>query len=133
MILPMTSPGSSTSHSMQKPRSSRTGCWRSASKRTILVGKRAGTHQGSRPTAPLLPVEMEQRPVAFGRGIKLDDLRNLEAPLELRPNVWPQAVAAGQAQVVRALFRVRRRVDEITAELADILEAGTIPAHDVVP
>ncbi len=35
--------------------------------------------------------------------------------------------------MVRALFRVRRRVDEIAAELADILEAGALPAHDVVP
>src|SRR5262249_52904776 len=69
-----------------------------------------------------LAVEIEQRDIAFGRGIELDDLRDLEAPLELRPHVRPQAVAAGQAQVVRALLRVGRRVDEVPAELADILK-----------
>ena len=42
--------------------------------------------------------------------------------LNSRPDVGPQAVAAGEAQAVRALVRVRRRVDEIAAELADILE-----------
>ena len=35
--------------------------------------------------------------------------------------------------MVRALVRARRRIDEIAAELADILKAGALPAHDVVP
>src|SRR5262249_59143569 len=75
----------------------------------------------------------EQRDVAFGRGIELDDLRNLEPPLELWPHVGAQTVAARQAQMMLPLFRTGRRVDEITAKLADILKARAVPAHDVVP
>ena len=36
-------------------------------------------------------------------------------------------------QAVRGLVRLRRRVDEVAAELADILEDGALVAHDVVP
>src|SRR5262249_34203677 len=81
----------------------------------------------------LLVVKIEQGDVAFGCGIELDDLRDLEAPPELRPHVGAQPISAGQAQVMRALLWARRRVDEIAAKLADILEAGAVPAHDVVP
>ena len=35
----------------------------------------------------LLTVEVEQRDVAFGRGVELDDLGDLEARLELRPRI----------------------------------------------
>ena len=98
------------------------------------LGREArGDPPGKPADRAFLAVEIEQRDVAFGRGVELDDLRNLEAPLELRPHIGPQTVAAGQAQMVRALLRVRRRVDEVAAELADILEAGAIPAHDIVP
>ena len=53
--------------------------------------------------------------------------------LNSRPDVGPQAVAAGEAELVLALLRMRRRVDQIAAELADILEQRAVPAHDVVP
>ena len=49
------------------------------------------------------------------------------------PDVRPQAVAAGQPQPMRALLRMRWRVDEVAAELADILEQRAVLAHDVVP
>ena len=80
-----------------------------------------------------LAVPVEDRHVAFGRGVELDDPRDPEALLELRPDVGTQAVAAGEAQLVRALLRMRRRVDEIAAELADILQQRALPAHHVVP
>src|SRR5262249_57142487 len=57
----------------------------------------------------LFAVEIEQRDVAFRRGVEFDDLRNLEAALELRPDVGPQAVAADQAQVVRGVRRAGTR------------------------
>src|SRR6516162_3231938 len=96
------------------------------------LGREArGDPPGKPADRAFLAVEIEQRDVAFGRGIELDDLWNLEAPLELRPHIGPQAVAASQAQMMRALFRVRRRVDEVTAQPADILKARAVPAHDV--
>src|SRR5262249_23239360 len=64
----------------------------------------------------LLALEVEQRDVAFGRGVELDDVRNPKALFELRPDVGPQAVAAGEPQPVRALLRVRRGVEKVTAE-----------------
>src|SRR5262245_7741020 len=51
-----------------------------------------------------LALEIEQVHVAFGGTVELDDVRNLKPPLELRPNVGPQAVAAGEPQMVRMLL-----------------------------
>src|SRR5262249_17557518 len=62
-----------------------------------------------------LAVKIKRRNVAFGRAVTLDDLRNTEAALELRPDFGTQAVAAGQAQLVLALLRMRRRVEQVTA------------------
>ena len=42
-------------------------------------------------------------------------------------------VAADEAQAVRALLRMRRRVDKVAAQLADILHERAVPARDVVP
>ena len=98
------------------------------------LGREACGHPPGQPAhCAFLSVEIEQRDVALGRRIELDDLRNLEPPLELRPHVGAQAVAARQAQMMLPLFRSGRRVDEITAKLADILKARAVPAHDVVP
>ena len=70
------------------------------------LGREArGDPPGQASDRAFLAVEIEQRDVAFGRGVELDDLRDVEAPLELRPDVGPQAVAAGKPQPVRALVR----------------------------
>src|SRR5262249_20754330 len=91
-----------------------------------LGWKRRGGPPGQPAHRALLAVEIEQRDVAFGRAVELDDLRDAEATLELRPDIGAQAVAAGQAQVMLALIGIRPRVDEITAKLADVLKAGAI-------
>src|SRR5438105_13905758 len=80
-----------------------------------------------------LALDVEQRDVAFGRGVELEDARDAEARLELAPHVEAEPVAAGEPQLVRALERMRRGLHEIAAQLADILEQGTVPAHHVVP
>ena len=62
-----------------------------------------------------LALEIEQIHVAFGGAVELDDLRDLEPPLELRPHVGPQAIAAGEPQAMRVLLGMCRRVDEVAA------------------
>ena len=94
----MTSPGSSTSHSMQKPCRSRTGCWLFDVETHDLGRETAGDEPRQPADRAFLALEIEQRDVAFGRGIEFDDLRDLEPLLEFRPDVGPQPVAAGQAQ-----------------------------------
>ncbi len=77
-------------------------------------------------------LDVEQSDVAFGRGIELEDLRNAEALLERRPDVRPQPVAAAESQPGRVRRR-RRGIEQIAAELADVLEDGAAVAPDVVP
>src|SRR4029077_7607933 len=82
------------------------------------LGREAGGEPPGQTTdGAFLAVEIKQRDIAFGRGIELDDLRNPETPLEFRPDIGPEPVAAGEAKVVLALIRARRRIDEIAAEL----------------
>src|SRR5215469_5796503 len=80
-----------------------------------------------------LALDVEQRDVALGRRVELEDARNAKARLELPPHVEAQPVAAGEAELVRALERMRRRLHQIAAQLADILKQRAIPAHHVVP
>ena len=80
-----------------------------------------------------LALEIEHRDVALGRRVELEDVRDPEPLLEMLPHVGPQAVAAGKAQPMRGLARMRRRVHQITAQFADVLEDGAVPARDVVP
>jgi hypothetical protein len=98
-----------------------------------LGGEAAGNPPRQPADGAFLALEIEQRNIAFGRGVELDDLRDLEAPLEFRPDIGAQPVAAGEAKMMRALVRTRRRIDEIAAQLADVLKAGALPSHDVVP
>ena len=68
------------------------------------LGRKAAGNPPRKPAdGAFLAVEIEQRHVAFGGGVELDDARNAETPLEFRPDVGPQAVAAGEAKMVRAL------------------------------
>src|SRR5205807_2507594 len=80
-----------------------------------------------------LAFDIEQRNVAFGRGIKFDNSRDGEPGFEVAPDVRPQPVSAAQPEPMRRLARVRGRVDEIAAELADILKHRAVPALHVVP
>src|SRR5262252_97037 len=80
-----------------------------------------------------LALVVEQRDVALGRRVELENLWNAETVLEIGPDVTAQAVAAGESQPMRALARVWRRVQQVTAELADILEQRAIPVGDIIP
>src|SRR5262249_2936868 len=60
--------------------------------------------------------------VALGRGVVLENLRDSKALLELAPDLRTQSVAAGYAQRVLCFFFLRRSGEEITTQLADILE-----------
>src|SRR5262249_39368209 len=80
-----------------------------------------------------LAVEIEQLHVALGGGIKLDDLRNAEARLEFVPDVGTQAVAAGEPDLVVRLLRMRWRVVQIPAQLANVMEDRAVPTCDVIP
>ena len=70
-----------------------------------LGGEAAGNPPRQPADGAFLALEIEQRNIAFGRGVELDDLRDLEAPLEFRPDIGAQPVAAGEAKMMRALVR----------------------------
>jgi hypothetical protein len=53
--------------------------------------------------------------------------------LEFLPDVGAQPVAAAHPQAMRALARIFRRVEEISAQLADILKQRAIAVDDIVP
>src|SRR5690606_37352714 len=75
----------------------------------------------------------EQDRAALGRRIELADMGHAEArPVHL-PDIRTEAVAAGDPDAMSALARMRRRVEKVAAELADILEARAPARGDVVP
>ena len=74
-----------------------------------------------------------ERKAAFSRRVEFKDLRNPKAFFEGMPDVWAKAVAAGNPQAMPLFARVRRRLQEVAAELADILEQSAVEADDVVP
>src|SRR5205807_384300 len=80
-----------------------------------------------------LSLDVEQRNVALGRRIELDDAGNAKARLEFVPHVGPQPVAAAQPEPMRGLVWVSLGIDEIAAELADVLKDRAIPAPHIVP
>ena len=80
-----------------------------------------------------LALEIEHQHVAFGRRIEFEDQRDAKARLEFFPDVGTQAVAAGEPQLVFGLVRLRRRIDQIAAQLADILHHRAIVVDDIVP
>src|SRR5262249_11474587 len=73
------------------------------------------------------------REIAFGRGVELEAVREGEALRDFLPCVGAQAVAAGGADAGPGLARMRRRVDEIAGELADVLHQRAVMARHVVP
>ena len=77
--------------------------------------------------------DVVQRKIAFGRRVEFEYPRNGKSGLELLPDVGAQSVAAADAQAMRALAPMFRRVEQITRELADILYQRAVPIADVVP
>ena len=77
--------------------------------------------------------DIVERNVALGRRIELQDLRDGEPVLEFLPDVGAQPVAAAQAKPMLFFARLFRRIDQIAAQLADILEQRAVPIDDVVP
>src|SRR5438270_12080973 len=60
-------------------------------------------------------------------------MRDAEALLEFGPDIAAQAIAAGEPQLMLVFLRGGRRIDEIAAELADILKERALPCDDVRP
>ena len=97
-------------------------------------GRKAVRQQrGNAPNRARLALDVVKRKIAFGRGIEFEDPRDGEARLERLPDIAAQPVAAGEPEPVRGLEFGSRRVEQITAEFADILKYRALPAHDVMP
>src|SRR5207248_7589318 len=88
---------------------------------------------GYPPDCALLAIEIEQGDVPLRCAVKLDDLGDSEPLFEGPPDLRSQAIAASEPQPMGAFVRRGRRIEEIAAKLADVLKAGAVPAHDVVP
>ena len=71
--------------------------------------------------------------VALGRRVHLRDLRDAEAAHKRRPHLGAQPVAKRDAHLVRAIVRRWRRVDEVAAELTNVLHYGRIVLLTVPP
>ena len=98
-----------------------------------LDGKALGRPERHPPDRPGMRVQIEQSGIAFGRAIEFDHTGNAEALLERGEDVRPQAVAEAEANLMRAIPRARRRVDEKAAHLADIDEHRAFLRDDVAP
>ena len=80
-----------------------------------------------------LALDIVEREIAFGRRIEFEDPRNGKTRLKGFPDVAAQSVAADQPQPVLVFEFGWRRLQQIAAKLADVLEQRAIPAHDIVP
>src|SRR5277367_1992587 len=76
---------------------------------------------------------VEQRKIRLGRRVEFENLRNVEAALKFLPDVGAEAIAARESQLVLRLRRMRRGFDEISAQLADVLEDRASRFDDVFP
>src|SRR5271154_3193669 len=74
-----------------------------------------------------------QRDVALGRGIELENVRDVETAFKCVPHFELESVAAAQSDFMIGFARMRRAVDQIPAKLADILKNGAFPFGDVIP
>lgn len=86
-----------------------------------------------RGTRPHLVAKVAQAAVALGGSVELCDLRDVEACHELLPDGLAEAVAQRHAHAVPALGVANRLVQEVPADLADVLHnlegwRGGIPA-----
>src|SRR5262249_27564857 len=80
-----------------------------------------------------LPVEVHERHVAFGGAVELDDARNSEALLERLPDLRAEPVSDADSPAVASLVGMLGRVEEVAAELADVLEGRRLEAGAVAP
>ncbi len=91
-------------------------------------------HIGRNPTDRMGPaIEVEQGEIALGRAVEFQDPGDGEPRLEPVPDVRPQPVADDQPEPVPTFVRMVRRIEQIAAELADILEQGGVEADTVAP
>ena len=67
-----------------------------------------------------VPIKRRTQPV--GSSIELVDDRYVESLTEWLPHIWPHAVAPRNLDVVFALVRVRGPVEQVSTQLADILD-----------
>jgi hypothetical protein len=74
-----------------------------------------------------------ERHIAFGRRVEFQDARNDKAVLKSLPDVGLQPVAAAKSQAMGAFVGMLGRVDQITAQLADILKDRAVAGEDLVP
>src|SRR6202048_182323 len=74
-----------------------------------------------------------ERKIAFGRRVILENSRDLEAALERLPDLRPQSVSAGDAELMGAFYFLMRRIDEVAAQLADVLEQRAAFIAHVAP
>ena len=94
---------------------------RSAPARIFMMRAHIARHTTDRAH---LAVIIQHRHIAFRRAVEFHDARNGEAFLESRPDLRAQSVAGDRADAMHAVFSIGRRVQEIAAKLADILENG---------
>src|SRR5262245_11985543 len=80
-----------------------------------------------------LALHVEQRDASLGGSVKLEDLRDAEALLKRLPHAGRQAVATSEPKAVRRLALRIRAVQQVAAQLADVLKRGALPADDVAP
>jgi hypothetical protein len=78
-------------------------------------------------------LDIVERKITLGRRVEFKHSRDRKARLKCFPDIAAQAIAAGEPQPMRGLEFGWRRLQEITAELADILKQRAIEARDVVP
>ena len=76
---------------------------------------------------------VQERCVAFSRPVEFKDPRKAETIAELLPDVGAQPVADGDLDAMLAVVVTRRLVQQIAAELTDVLERRRVVASDVVP
>ena len=118
---------------MQNPSASRAGSPRSKSNFTSASREAMREERRNAADRAGLAFGVVEREVAFGRRIEFQNLRDAEPALEILPDVRPQAVAAASLIRCVVLARMWRRVHQIAAKLADILEQRAVPCDDVVP
>ncbi len=80
-----------------------------------------------------LALHVEQRDASLRGRVKLEDLRDAEALLERLPHAGREAVAASEPKAVRGLVLRIGAVQQVAAQLADVLKRGAFPADDVAP
>ena len=89
-----------------------------------------GDGQGGSADGAVLVEEIEKPHVALAGAVELGHPAHAESRLEFVPDVRPQAVAHHGAQGILVIVRLRRGIQQVAAQLADIDKAGSaVLAH----